>query len=499
MRRSGILLHISSLPSKYGIGTLGVEAYKFVDFLKASGQSLWQILPIGPTGLGDSPYQSASSYAGNPYFIDFDLLVEDGLLKKEDYDSYNWGDYAESVDYGKIYKNRFKVLRIAYERGYLRDYLDIKKFLEKNNSWLINYSLFMAVKGYFNMKAYTTWDMDIRLKKPEAVKRYSKLLKSDIEFHIYIQYLFYKQWNNLKDYANKNNIKILGDIPIYVAEDSVEVWENPKIFMIDERCIPIKVAGCPPDAFTEEGQLWGNPVYSWDELKKQNYRWWIQRINAASTIYDIVRIDHFRGFSSFYAIPFGDKNSKNGQWVKAPGIELFNQVKKEIPEVNIIAEDLGHLTEDVYELMSKVGFPGMKVLLFGFENNGDSEYIPYKINENSVSYIGTHDNDTFIGWMKEAAVEQVDLAEKYMNLTCEEGYNWGAIRTLYGTKSRTTIVQMQDILGLDNSARMNLPGSFGGNWTWRLGKDKCSKSIEKKLYDMTKIFGRLNFESHISK
>lgn len=491
MRRSGILLHISSLPSKYGIGTFGEDAYEFVDFLKASGQCLWQILPIGPTSYGDSPYQSPSTYAGNPYFIDFDLLAEDGLLLEDEYSCYYWGNSDTDIDYATIYNNRYKVLYLAYERGWERDKRQVNKFIKENDYWLDDYSLFMAVKERFNMKSFIEWDEDIRLRKPQAVAAYKKNLFDRINFHIYIQYLFYEQWTNLKEYANDNNIKIIGDIPIYVAEDSSDAWANPEIFMLDEKRIPIKVSGCPPDAFSDDGQLWGNPLYDWEALKKENFKWWINRIKGAAKLYDIVRVDHFRAFASFYAINYGAKNARVGEWKKAYGSELFKLVKEQLANVDIIAEDLGFLTEDVYELMEEVGFPGMKILLFAFGADGDSEFIPYKINENSIAYIGTHDNDTFIGWWENADIKEKKLATRYMNLTEEEGLNWGIIRTLYGTKAKSTIIQLQDILGLDNSSRMNLPSTIGTNWRWRVKKEYFTKALADKLYILTKTFGRL--------
>lgn len=491
MRKSGILLHISSLPSKYGIGTLGKEAFEFVDFLKAAGQSFWQVLPIGPTSFGDSPYQSPSTYAGNPYFIDFDLLVEEGILKKEDFHGICWGEQREKVDYATIYKERFKVLKKAFERGYDRDFEKVQAFIKDNENWLPEYALFMAIKEHFQMKAYTTWPRDIRRREKEAVEKYKILLEEKINFQIYVQYLFFKQWYALKAYANESGIDIIGDIPIYVAEDSVDTWSNPQLFMLNEDRLPILVAGCPPDAFTEDGQLWGNPVYNWNAIEKENFKWWIERIKAADKIYDVVRIDHFRAFASFYAIKYGALNARVGQWIEAPGIKLFNKVKEELPKARIIAEDLGYLTKEVYDLMDHVQYPGMKILLFAFGNNGESEYIPYKIPKNSVAYIGTHDNDTFMGWLKEADEKEVNLARKYMNMTEEEGYNWGIIRTLYGTQADTTIVQMQDILGLDNEGRMNLPGTVGNNWCWRVKKEELTNELSDKLYELSKIFGRL--------
>lgn len=492
MRRSGILLHISSLPSKYGIGTLGKEAYEFVDFLRSAGQCLWQILPLGPTSYGDSPYQSPSTYAGNPYFIDFDLLRDEGLLKEEEYSCYFWGDNEEYIDYSAIYNSRYKVLRIAFERGWNRDKKGIEAFIKENEKWINDYGLFMAVKRKFKMKSFITWDRDIRLREPEALDRYKKELEDEINFNIYIQYLFYNQWYSLKSYANKKGIKIIGDIPIYVAEDSADAWANPEIFMLDSDRIPLLVAGCPPDAFSEDGQLWGNPLYNWDKLKEDGFAWWIDRIKGANKLYDIVRVDHFRAFSSFYAVKQGALNARVGQWKKAYGKELFKKLKEELPSIDIIAEDLGYITDDVHELMNAVGFPGMKILLFAFGDGGNSEFIPYKIDENSVAYIGTHDNDTFMGWWKNALEDEKELAIRYMNLTIDEGYNWGIIRTLYGTRASSVIVQLQDILGLDNSARMNLPSTIGENWRWRFKKASITKEITDRLYTLSKTFGRLD-------
>lgn len=494
MRRSGILLHISSLPSKYGIGTLGKEAFQFVDFLKAAGQSYWQVLPIGPTSFGNSPYQSPSTYAGNPYFIDFDLLAEKGILEKSDYESICWGENCELVDYATIYNERFKVLKKAFERGYERDYEKVENFKIENQGWLFEYALFMAIKEHFQGKAYRAWPRDIRKREKIALEKYKNLLQEKINFQIYVQYLFFKQWHALKAYANENGIEIVGDIPIYVAEDSVDTWSNPQLFMINEDRVPTLVAGCPPDAFTEDGQLWGNPVYNWEVIEKEDFKWWINRIKATSKIYDVVRIDHFRAFASFYAIKYGAANARVGQWIEGPGIKLFNKVKVELPKVSIIAEDLGCLTKEVYDLMDQVQYPGMKILLFAFGNDGNSEHIPYKIPKNSVAYIGTHDNDTFMGWLKKADKREVYLARRYMNITEEEGYNWGIIRTLYGTQADTAIVQMQDILGLDNEGRMNLPGTVGNNWCWRIKQEVLTQELSHKLYELTRIFGRLKSE-----
>lgn len=493
MRKSGILLHISSLPSDYGIGTMGRDAYKFVDFLKRSGQRYWQILPIGPTSFGDSPYQSPSTYAGNSYFIDLDMLKEDGLLKEEDYSCLKWGQEERKVDYETIYVLKDKVLRIAYKNGFKRDSQEVDKFVEDNGYWVNDYALFMAIKKQNGMRAYTTWELPIRRGEPCEVKRLKELLKEEINYNIYVQYLFFKQWNKLKSYANKNGIKIIGDIPIYVAEDSVDTWANPEIFALDENRIPIKVSGCPPDAFTEDGQLWGNPIYNWDVLESTDFKWWIDRIRGAARMYDIIRVDHFRAFSSYYCIEYGRPNARIGEWIPVPGRKLFEKVKQELPEVRIIAEDLGFITDDVRNLMDFVGFPGMKILIFGFGDDGESDFIPYKIQRNSVAYIGTHDNETFMGWIKNASPKEIELAKSYMNLTEEEGYNWGAVRTLFESQADTTIVQLQDLLGLNNEeGRMNVPGIVGGNWVWRALKDDFTDDLSEKLYRYTKMFGRLN-------
>lgn len=492
MRKSGVLMHISSLPSKYGIGTLGEEAYNFVDFLKESGQGFWQILPIGPTSFGDSPYQSPSTYAGNPYFIDFDLLRHDGLLEESDYKDYYWGEDCTKVDFNALFQNKYKVLRKAYKNGFSRDKNNVDSFKQENEYWVLDYGLFMAIKEYFGLKSFLQWDMAIRRGEKQEIEKYRELLEDDINFHIYVQYLFFKQWRALKEYANGNDIEIIGDIPIYVAEDSVDLWCNKDIFYVDDDFNPIEVAGCPPDAFSEDGQLWGNPLYNWEELKKQNFKWWVNRIRYAASIYDVVRIDHFRGFSSYYGIPKGENTAKNGRWRKGFGEELFQRVKEEIPNVRIIAEDLGILSQDVYELIDKVGFPGMKVLLFAFNSDGTSSYLPYKIESNSVAYIGTHDNDTYMGWIDKADKKDLDFATKYMNLTKDEGYNWGVIRTLLETKAEIAMIQMQDILGLGNEARMNQPSTLGTNWLWRLKKDDITKELSNRLYEVTKIFGRVS-------
>ena len=377
MRKSGILMPISSLPSKYGIGAFSKEAYDFVDLLKETNQSLWQILPLGPTSYGDSPYQSISTFAGNLYFIDLEELIEEGLLTEKECTSCDWGDNEEYIDYGKIYSSRFKILRQAYKRSNLENDTDYIKFCKENEYWLKDYALYIAIKNSNESKSWTNWDEDIRLRKVEAINFYEESLKEDIEFYKYTQYLFFKQWNKLKAYANENGISIVGDIPIYVSLDSADSWSNPELFQLDKDGYPTAVAGCPPDYFSKDGQLWGNPLYNWEYNKESNYEWWIKRIEHAFKLYDVVRIDHFRGFDEYYSIPYGDKDAKKGCWKKGPGIDLFNAIKERLGEVNIIAEDLGTLTDSVHQLLKDTNYPGMKVLQFAFDTDGDNEYLPH--------------------------------------------------------------------------------------------------------------------------
>ncbi len=492
MRSSGILLHISSLPSPYGIGTLGREAYNFVDFLKNSGQSFWQVLPVGTTSYGDSPYQSFSTFAGNPYFVDLDMLCEDGLLSPDDYKDLDFGDNPTSVDYGKLFEVRNKVLYKAYLKGFERDKEKVLAFCEQQLYWIEDYALYMALKEHFSYKSYREWDADIRKRDTKAIASYKSRLSGKINFHKYVQYLFFTQWGKLKAYANKNNVRIIGDIPINVADDSADTWSNKELFLLDEDCTPVKVAGVPPDAFSDDGQLWGNPVYAWDTHKKQGYKWWLQRLNAALELFDVVRIDHFRGFESYYAIDYGATNARVGEWCKAPGQELFALLKKQTKGFKIIAEDLGYITPEVRKLLRDTGFPGMKIMMFGFNAKGESDFIPYKHVGNCVSYIGTHDNETFLSWLENCPPSDRALAKRYMRLNKREGYHWGAIRTLLETGSTLAIIQMQDILGLGNEARMNLPATLGGNWQWRLSPDDCTDEIARKLHTLTKTYGRLD-------
>ncbi len=491
-RGSGIIMHIASLPGKYGIGTFGKEAYEFSDFLNKAGQKYWQILPLGQTSYGDSPYQSFSAFAGNPYFIDFDILENDGLLNKEDYNRINFGDNSEVIDYGLLFTEKMKVLRIAYENFKNNGQDDLKTFEKSEEYWLDDYSLFMAVKANFDLKSSQTWDDDIRLRKEETLNKYKQQLSNEIQYWKFLQYEFFKQWKNLKEYVNKLDIQIIGDIPIYVAEDSADLWSNPKIFLLDEKTLkPLKISGCPPDAFSATGQLWGNPIYNWEYLEKTGYRWWINRIAQSLKIYDVIRIDHFRGFESYWSIPYGNKTAEDGEWVKGPELKLFNAIKEELGEINIIAEDLGLLTEETIKFKENTGFPGMKVLAFAFGGDSKNVYLPHNYEINSVAYTGTHDNDTVRGWIETTGNEtEIKNSIEYLKLTPEEGYNWGFIRGTWSSVSRISIALMQDFLNLGNETRINLPSTMENNWSWRSKKGAFTDELSNKIYELTKIYGR---------
>ena len=490
-RGAGILLPISSLPSPYGIGSLGKEAYQFVDQLEEAGQKYWQVLPVGPTSFGDSPYQSFSTFAGNPYFIDLDLLQKEGLLEKEEIQKIDWGELVYDVDYQKMYVNRFGILKKAFLRWQEKSSSDYQDFVHKNQEWLEDYSLFMSCKDYFGGVEWLSWSEDIRCRKETALKYYRQLLKEKMEFWCFVQYKFFEQWNALKKYANQKEIQIIGDIPIYVALDSADVWANPGQYQLDETLHPIDVAGCPPDAFSEDGQLWGNPLFRWDVMKKNGYTWWTKRIAAMSKLYDIVRIDHFRGFDSYYAIPAKDKTAKNGEWRKGPGMDLFHTLEQKLGRLNIIVEDLGFLTPSVLKLVADSGFPGMKVIQFAFDSREGSNYLPHTYTEHCVVYTGTHDNDTLLGWMKTAPKESVKFAKEYLNLTKEEGYNWGMMRGAWSSVGELAVVPMQDLIGLGSEARMNTPSTLGGNWQWRATSDQITVKLAKRLYNYMEMYGRL--------
>lgn len=490
MRSSGILMHISSLPSPYGIGTMGKEARNFVDFLVKSAQTYWQVLPICPTSYGDSPYQSFSSFAGNPYFIDLDTLCKEGLLKKKECESYSWGTDSQEVDYGILYENRYPLLHMAYERFLKNIPADYNTFCEEQEDWLEDYALFMALKDANDGNAWSQWEKEIKLREPEAIKRAEKELSEEINFWKMIQYLFYKQWNALKLYANEKGIQLIGDVPIYVAMDSADVWANPNQFYLDKNLNPIDVAGCPPDAFSKDGQLWGNPLFRWDVMKKEEYKWWTKRMEKMSRLFDVIRIDHFRGFDSYYAIPFGEKTARNGEWRVGPGIELFRTIDKKLGKLNVIAEDLGFLTDSVRKLLADSGYPGMKLLQFAFDASEDSDYLPHNYPKNCVVYAGTHDNDTIMGWLKDAPKACVSYAKEYLKMDKEEGYNWGIMRGVWASVGDMAIVTMQDILGIGSEGRMNIPSTLGCNWKWRMKAGAIDKKMAARICKYTKIYGR---------
>ena len=484
-------MHISSLPSPYGIGTMGKEARKFADFLEKAGQKYWQILPICPTSYGDSPYQSFSSFAGNPYFIDLETLCKEKLLKKSECESFPWGENPHYVDYGVMYQSRYQLLRLAFNR-FKKDIPDeFYTFCKKEAEWLEEYALFMALKDAHGGVAWFEWEDELRLRKPEALEAARREYADNILFYKMLQYLFYKQWWSLKEYVNGKGIEIVGDVPIYVAGDSADVWANPSQFYLDENLNPIDVAGCPPDAFSADGQLWGNPLFRWDVMKKDNYEWWTKRIKVVSKLYDVVRIDHFRGFDSYYAIPAKDTTAKNGEWRQGPGMDLFKTLKRRLGKLNIIVEDLGFLTPSVLKLVADSGFPGMKVVQFAFDSREGSNYLPHTYPTNCVVYTGTHDNDTIMGWMKTAPKASVKFAKEYLNLTKEEGYNWGMMRGAWGSVADTAIVTMQDIIGAGSEARMNTPSTLGGNWEWRATSDQIDNKLAKRVYKYMEMYGRL--------
>lgn len=491
MRQSGVLLAISSLPSRYGIGCFSKEAYEFVDFLEQAGQKLWQILPIGPTGYGDSPYQSFSSFAGNPYFIDLETLIAEGYLTEADCDACDFGSNEEYVDYEKIYKARFKVLKKAFHNRNDRDSREYKDFVEANAYWLDDYALYMAVKNSFDGKSWITWDEDIRLRKPEAVKAYTEKYGEEIDFYKFQQFLFAKQWTALKAYANRKKIKIVGDIPIYVAFDSADTWSHPELFQLDENCTPIGVAGCPPDAFSATGQLWGNPLYRWDYHKQTGYRWWIQRIAYCYQLYDIVRIDHFRGFDEYYFIPYGDPTAEFGHWEQGPGYDIFRALKAEFGNIKVIAEDLGFLTPSVIKLVKKTRYPGMKILQFAFDSREESDYLPHNYPTNCVVYTGTHDNDTTLGWYRSLNRRDKAFAKRYLNIKSDKNVQWVFIRSALSSVADTAVIPMQDYLGLGAEARMNVPSTLGTNWKWRMKKGVCTEELAKQIRDVVKLYGRL--------
>lgn len=490
-RSSGVLLAISSLPSKYGIGTLGRAAYAFADFLHAAGQRYWQLLPIGPTGYGDSPYQSFSTFAGNPYLIDLELLAEEGLLSAAELDAVDWGGDPARVDYGQLYAHRFRFLQQACDRGWTQKAAEIKTFSEEN-PWLADYALFMALKRHFDMLPWMEWpDVEIRLHRPEAVARYRELLADDVRLFTYIQYVFFCQWDALRDYVHERGIRLIGDLPIYVALDSADVWAEPEQFQLDAENRPTAVAGCPPDAFSEDGQLWGNPLYHWERMQRDGYGWWIRRFGGAVRLFDVVRIDHFRGLESYWAVPYGAKTAKEGQWVKGPGMSLVGVLTGWFSDTEIIAEDLGYLTPEVRQLLRDSGLPGMKVLEFAFDPREPSDYLPHTYTKNCICYIGTHDNAPVRAWVQEMDRDTLALARRYLGVTRNDALLPALVRAGMGSVASLFVLQMQDLLGLGAESRMNTPATADGNWQWRMLPHAATASLAEALRRTTELYGRL--------
>lgn len=490
-RSSGILMHITSLPNAQGIGTFGKEAYEFVDFLKRSGQSYWQLLPIGPTGYGDSPYQSLSTFAGNILLIDLEALKEKGLLKEEDFDGKDFGTNEEFVDFTKVNLEKTALLRLAFQRGQAVYQSEMKAFTEAHKAWLTDYTLFMALKQDNDLRSWQEWPKPLRAREPKAIEEALASHQEEIGFWTFVQYIFFNQWQELKTYANEHGIEMIGDIPIYVAEDSSDVWANPELYLLDADNRPKYVAGCPPDAFSATGQLWGNPIYNWPLMEAQGYQWWIDRIRSTYELFDVVRIDHFRGFESYWSIPGGAETAVNGEWVKGPEMKLFKAIKEALGDLKVIAEDLGYLTQEVIDFKNASGYPGMKVLEFAFDSKEESDYLPHNYEENCFVYTGTHDNDTVMGWFNNTDQADIDKAIAYLKLTQEEGYNWGFIRGAWSSVGVVAIAQMQDFLALDDKARMNIPSTIGGNWEWRMKPNQLSTELSDKIKELTKLYGRL--------
>lgn len=491
MRKGGVLLPVSSIPSKYGIGTFSKQAYEFVDFLERAGQSFWQILPLGSTGYGDSPYQSFSTFAGNPYYIDLEELIKKGWLTKEECDACDFGSDDGYVDYEKIYLSRFRILKIAYERSNIKEDKEFGEFKEDNAAWLEDYALYMVVKNSFHGISWIEWEEDIRLRKPEAMKAYKEKFADEIEFYQFQQFVFAVQWLALKAYANKKKISIIGDIPIYVAFDSADTWANPELFQLDESCTPTGVAGCPPDSFSATGQLWGNPLYKWEYHKETGYEWWMQRISYCYRLYDVVRIDHFRGFDEYYFIPYGDTTAEFGHWEKGPGYDIFKVMKEKIGKKPVIAEDLGFLTPSVISLVKKTGYPGMKILQFAFDSREESDYLPHNYSNNSVVYTGTHDNDTTMGWYGSLNRQDKAFAKRYLNIKAKKEIYWEFIRAALSSVADTAIIPVQDYLGLGSEARVNMPSTLGNNWKWRLRDGQLDDSLAERIREITKLYGRI--------
>ncbi len=495
MRSGGILMPVTSLPSPWGVGTLGAAAREFVGFLARSGMSVWQVLPVVPTSYGDSPYQSFSTYAGNPYLIDLDDLAEEGLLRRDEYAGLDWGDDPARVDYGALWDNRFDVLRHATERFERTHASELAAFCERERTWLDDYALFMALKDVHGGASWTTWEQPLRLRDADALADARARLDGDVRFWKVVQYLFFRQWERLRSEASTAGVRIMGDLPFYVALDSADVWSRPEQFQLNDNLMPDEIAGVPPDGFSAIGQLWGNPLFAWDRMKADGYEWWCDRIAAQLRRYDILRIDHFRGFDSYFAIPASSVTAANGRWRKGPGIELFRVLGERLGRCDIVAEDLGYLTDSVRRLLAESGFPGMKVLEFAFDTRdseaGDETYLPYAYPANSVAYVGTHDNDTAVGWLQTAPEKDVEVAHEYLHLDAAEGEAWGMMRGIWASASKLAVVQMQDLLELGSEARINTPSTLGSNWCWRAEPGFASDELAERIRHQMALYHRL--------
>lgn len=504
-RKCGVLLPVASLPSRYGIGCFSREAYEFVDFLAQAGQTYWQILPLGQTGYGDSPYQSISTFAGNPYFIDPAALIEAGYISESDVESYDFGRESRSVDYEKIYRNRYVLLRKAYTNSpfcshpggkwsgpqYDADRRAFEDFRWDSADWLPDFALFCAVKEYFDGEMFTLWPDEIRLRETAAMDQYRIKLDEEIRFYEFLQYLFHAQWKKLKDYANSKGIRIIGDIPIYVAFDSADTWSHPELFELDEKGFPTVVAGVPPDAFSATGQLWGNPIYRWAYHKATGYEWWISRLAHVFSLYDVVRIDHFRGFDEYWAVPYGSDTAMNGKWCKGPGYALFAAMTEKLGQRDIIAEDLGYLTKSVLRLVKRTGYPGMKVLQFAFDGGAANAYLPHNYTKNAVVYTGTHDNDTTRGWYTSSSRKQVQFIRKYVNIRSSRTATYDLIRLAMQSVADTAIIPIQDYLDIGSDGRINIPSTLGGNWCWRVLPGELTPELAEKMREFASVYGRI--------
>ncbi len=495
-RSAGVLLPVSSLPSRYGIGCFSREAYDFVDWLAGAGQSFWQVLPLCPTGYGDSPYQSFSTFAGNPYFIDLEALTDEGLLTGAECEGADLGDDPAAVDYGKLYENRLPLLRLAWSRAGGKEDPAYREFVSKNAWWLEDYALFMALKEKFGGAPWTQWPQELRLRDAGALEEARTGLAEELDFQRYLQYRFTEQWQKLKAYANAQGIKIIGDLPIYAAMDSADAWAHPELFQLNGDGTPAAVAGVPPDGFSADGQLWGSPLYRWEYHKRTGYRWWLERLAYCFRLYDVLRLDHFRGFDEYYAVPYGETTARNGHWEKGPGLDFFRTVREALGERELIAEDLGYVTDSVRRLVRESGVPGMRVLQFAFDHRDSgtgSDYLPHNYPEHCVACTGTHDNETAAGWLHsirpaERAALRAYLCDRYT----PDGELYRPFAALaLRSSARLCVLPIQDWLGLDNSARINTPSTVGGNWRWRLTPGQLTGSLQAELRAAALRYGRL--------